>query len=62
MINKRFNEFYAKPEKPSTPLPQKPNSLPSIPGFPTPPGQSGSNTNQPTTTSIDFDDDFFADL
>jgi len=55
IINKRFNEFYAKPEKPAPASGGFAGGLPNIPGFPTPPGKAKS-------VSDDFDDDFFADL
>ena len=60
IINKRFNEFYAKPEKPAAQTPK--SSFPSIPGFPTPPMSSSTSGNAPTNPLDDFDDDFFADL
>jgi len=65
IINKRFNEFYAKPEKaPANKIPPRP----SIPGFPSPSNTatppSPNNIPQPgqQSTGSDFDDDFFADL
>lgn len=57
IINKRFTEFYAKPEKPSpsSPLGMGAQKGPLIPGFPTPPGGASSSSDP-------FDDDFFSDL